>query len=45
VILTAVPGSGSTFGGWSANCVANPAVPTQCTLTMTDNATVGAIFN
>jgi len=46
VTLTATPGPGSTFGGWSANCVVtNPAIPTQCTLTMTDNATVGAIFN
>jgi hypothetical protein len=46
VTLTAVPGPGSTFGGWSANCiVTNAAVPTQCTVPMTDNATVGAIFN
>lgn len=46
VTLTATPGPGSTFGGWSANCiVTNPANPKQCTLTMTDNATVGAIFN
>ncbi|HEX5236194.1 MAG TPA: Ig-like domain-containing protein [Silvibacterium sp.] len=44
VTLTAVPGVNSTFGGWSGPCV--PAAGTnQCILTMTDNATVGAIFN
>lgn len=45
VILTAVPASGSTFGGWSSNCMAlNPTSPT-CLITMTNNAAVGAIFN
>jgi hypothetical protein len=46
VTLTATPGAGSTFGGWSSNCaVTDPSKPNQCTLSMTDNATVGAIFN
>jgi hypothetical protein len=31
------------FGGWSANCT--PDTATTCTLVMSDNATVGAIFN
>jgi hypothetical protein len=43
VILTATPASGSTFAGWSANCTALTA--TTCSIQMTDNATVGAIFN
>jgi trimeric autotransporter adhesin len=41
VTLTASPGS--SFGGWSANCTPNNASP--CTVTMTTNQTVGAIFN
>lgn len=43
VSLTAVPAAGSTFGGWSANCM--PDNQPTCSLTMTNNATVGAIFN
>ncbi len=43
VTLTATPASGSVFAGWSANCV--PANAPTCTLSMTDNATVGVIFN
>jgi hypothetical protein len=43
VTLTAVPAAGSTFGGWSANCM--PDNQPTCSLTMTNNATVGAIFN
>ena len=50
VTLTAIPGTNSTFGGWSANCsVPNPGYPPkppyQCTVVMVDNTTVGAIFN
>jgi trimeric autotransporter adhesin len=46
VTLTATPGPNSTFGGWSSNCaVTDTSKPNQCTLVMTDNATVGAIFN
>jgi Bacterial Ig-like domain (group 2) len=44
---TASPATASTpasvFGGWSANC--SPVTATTCTLVMSDNATVGAIFN
>jgi hypothetical protein len=40
VTLTATPGG---FGGWSANCTPNTANP--CTVTMSTNETVGAIFN
>jgi hypothetical protein len=43
ITLTVVPDSGSSFGGWSANC--QPATNTTCTTQMTDNATVGVIFN
>jgi len=47
VVLTAVPLPGSVFGGWSSNCTPPNAPLTggSCTVTMTDNATVGAIFN
>ncbi len=44
VTLTAQPSGASTFGGWSANCVPG-STPTQCTVTMGNNETVGAIFN
>jgi hypothetical protein len=43
VSLTAVAAPGSTFVGWSANC--KPPTSSTCSVTMTDNATVGAIFN
>lgn len=50
VTLTAVPDSGSTFAGWSANCTpATPNTPASpnptCTVTMSNNTSVGAIFN
>ena len=53
VTLTATPDTGSSFAGWSGNCtpvVGAPLdpltnVPTQCSLKMTNNDTVGAIFN
>ena len=47
VTLTEAPGA-STFGGWSANCAITPGMPNlsnTCTLVLTDNDTVGAIFN
>jgi hypothetical protein len=43
VTLTEAPGSGSVFGGWSSNCT--PVSATTCTITMSNNETVGAIFN
>ena len=54
VTLTAAPANGSKFGGFSANCIPVPdacsakesnVVSCTCKLPMTDNATVGAIFN
>jgi len=40
VTLTATPADGSTFGGWSANCLAM-----SCSIVMNNNEPVGAIFN
>ena len=45
VMLTATPGSGSVFGGWSANCTPVAGNPLQCSIKMSNNETVGAIFN
>lgn len=48
VTLTATPelGSGASFYGWSSNCTVNdPTKPNVCTVTLSDNDTVGAIFN
>jgi uncharacterized protein YjdB len=49
VTLTAPAQSGVTFGGWSSNCVPNSPVtlngPNSCTLTLTTDDVVGAIFN
>ncbi|MGA1982199.1 MAG: Ig-like domain-containing protein [Acidobacteriaceae bacterium] len=48
VTLTA-PKTGANFGGWSYNCAAQGTVtaagPNSCTVTLTTNDTVGAIFN
>jgi hypothetical protein len=43
VALTATPAAGSTFGGWSSNCL--PTTPTSCSIVMNNNTPVGAIFN
>jgi hypothetical protein len=43
VTLTATPAAGSTFGGWSANCLPDSA--TSCSIVMNNNTPVGAIFN
>jgi hypothetical protein len=43
VTLTATPGSGSVFDGWSANCM--PITANSCTLSMTTNDAVGAVFD
>jgi hypothetical protein len=48
VILTAPAGAGA-FGGWSDNCsnigTITAGGPNSCTVTLTTNDTVGAIFN
>jgi hypothetical protein len=43
VTLTAIPAAGSSFGGWSANCL--PDTTTTCKIVMSNNEPVGAIFN
>jgi List-Bact-rpt repeat protein/Big-like domain-containing protein len=43
VTLTATPATGSTFGGWSSNCIS--ISPNSCQITMNNNEPVGAIFN
>lgn len=43
VTLTATPDQNSNFAGWSANCI--PTNQPTCSVVMTDNATVGVIFN
>jgi hypothetical protein len=50
VTLTAPPQSGVSFGGWSSTCAIspNPSVATgtnTCTVTLSTDETVGAIFN
>jgi len=35
----------SDFGGWSSNCTPVPGHPESCTITMSGNEAVGAIFN
>ncbi len=49
VVVTAPAQTGVTFGGWSYNCVpvvpVNPTGDNSCIVTMSTNATVGAIFN
>lgn len=48
VTLTA-PATGASFGGWSYNCAPIGSVtvagPNSCSVTLTTNDTVGAIFN
>jgi hypothetical protein len=43
VILTASPAAGSTFNGWSSNCVSTS--PTSCQADLTFNLNVVATFN
>jgi hypothetical protein len=45
VYLVATAATGSIFDGWSANCTILPNDPNACSITMTNNATVGAIFD
>ncbi|HXP10752.1 MAG TPA: hypothetical protein VN828_19775, partial [Acidobacteriaceae bacterium] len=45
VYLVATPSTDSKFDGWSANCPAYQNNPNVCSLTMNNNATVGAIFD
>jgi len=48
VTVTAPAGAGN-FGGWSSNCTQSAPVtaagPNSCTVTLTTNDTVGAVFN
>jgi hypothetical protein len=43
VTLTVANPQNSTFGGWSSNCTVTNTY--QCTVTLADDETVGAIFN
>ena len=43
VTLTAIPAAGSSFGGWSADCL--PDTTNTCKIVMSNNEPVGAIFN
>jgi hypothetical protein len=43
VTLTATPNGTSTFGGWAAGC--DSVSSNMCTLTLSNNRTVGVIFN
>lgn len=45
ITLTALPATGSSFAGWSSNCTVVVGNPLQCTIKMSNNQTVGAIFN
>jgi trimeric autotransporter adhesin len=50
VYLVATEAASSIFDGWSANCTpipptSPPTTATACSITMTNNATVGAIFD
>jgi trimeric autotransporter adhesin len=46
VYLVAVAITGSIFDGWSVNCpLVSPTVLNVCSVTMTNNSTVGAIFD
>jgi hypothetical protein len=46
VYLVADAPSGAAFDGWSVNCTPVPQYPANvCTVTMTNNSTVGAIFD
>jgi hypothetical protein len=43
VTLTATPAPGSTFGGWSSNCLPNSAA--TCSVVVRNNEPVGVIFH
>ncbi|MBV8673003.1 MAG: Ig-like domain-containing protein, partial [Acidobacteriaceae bacterium] len=45
VTLTAAPATGSVFHGWSNNCTPVPGNSNQCTITVNNNTSVGAIFD
>ena len=49
ITLTAPTKTGVAFGGWSYNCAPTAPItatgPNSCTVTLTTNDTVGAIFN
>jgi len=46
VYLVAVAIPGSIFDGWSVNCpLVSPTILNVCSVTMSSNSTVGAIFD
>lgn len=50
ITVTAPAIPGVKFGGWSSNCAPNPFTPSQagpntCTVDLTTNDTIGAVFN
>ncbi len=48
-VTVTAPDTGAAFGGWSSNCTNTGTItatgPNSCTVTLTTNDTVGAIFN
>lgn len=45
VTLIAAPDANSVFDGWASNCTPVPGSPMECTITLTNNSSVGAIFD
>jgi hypothetical protein len=45
VTLIATPDANSVFDGWSSNCTPVPGNANECTITLTNNSNVGAIFD
>jgi hypothetical protein len=45
VTLIATPDANSVFDGWSGNCTPVTGTPNECTITLTNNSSVGAIFD
>lgn len=45
VTLTEAPSAGSVFDGWSSNCTPVVGQPTECSITINSNESLGAIFD